>query len=80
MLKGNIIDVYPDNKKNVMVTWLTDKGKSIRIEDSYQPSLYVYSSREHLFNLASILRDIPEVKTLNFTEKKITLGLSLIHI
>jgi len=74
MLKGNIIDVYPDNKKNVMVTWLTDKGKSIRIEDSYQPSLYVYSSREHLFNLASILRDIPEVKTLNFTEKKITLG------
>ena len=58
MLSGNILDVYPDDKKNVMVTWLTKNGKPVRIEDEYNPSFYVYSDREKLINLATMLRDL----------------------
>lgn len=74
MLSGNILDVYPDDHKNVMVTWLVDNGKSIRIEDSYTPSFYVYSKTQDLYNLASLLRDLPQVDNLNFTREKIVLG------
>jgi DNA polymerase elongation subunit (family B) len=74
MLKGNIIDVYPDKKKNVMVTWIVDNGKSIKIEDSYRPSFYVYTNREGLYTLAGLLRELPQVESLNFTSKKTVLG------
>ena len=74
MLKGSILDVYPDRKKNAMVTWLVDNGKSVKIEDNYIPTFYVYTQREELYTLASLLRDIPQVENLNFTSKKIVLG------
>lgn len=74
MLNGSIFDVYPDKKKNAMVTWLVDNGKSVKIEESYKPSLYVYTQLEDLYTLASLLRDIPQVETLNFTSEKTVLG------
>lgn len=74
MLSGNILDVYPDNKKNVMVTWLINNGKVTRIEEKYEPSFYVYTDTVELYRLASILRDLPQVKSLNFTYEKIELG------
>lgn len=75
MLSGNILDVYPDNKKNVMITWIVDNDKPVKITDKYTPSFYVYSKREELYNIATLLRDLPQVETLNFTYKKLTLGL-----
>ncbi len=74
MLNGSIFDVYPDKKKNAMVTWLVNNGKSVKIEDSYKPSFYVYTQLEDLYTLASLLRDIPQVETLNFTSEKTVLG------
>jgi DNA polymerase elongation subunit (family B) len=74
MLSGNILDAYTDGHKNVMVTWLVDNGKSVRVEDSYTPSFYVYSKTQDLYNLASMLRDSPQVDNLNFTSEKIVLG------
>ena len=74
MLKGNIIDVYADNKKNVMVTWVAEHGKSKKIEDKYSPSFFVYSNKDDIFNVASLLRDLPQVESLNFTYKKLILG------
>jgi DNA polymerase elongation subunit (family B) len=74
MLSGSILDVYPDNHNNVMVTWLVDEGKSIRIEDVYKPSFFVYSKVEDLYNLAVMLRDLPDIENLNFTRKKIVIG------
>jgi DNA polymerase elongation subunit (family B) len=74
MLSGNILDVYSDNKKNVMVTWVSDNGKAVKIEEKYTPSFYVYSSKDELLNIASLLRDLPQVEALNFTYKKIILG------
>jgi DNA polymerase elongation subunit (family B) len=74
MLSGNILDVYPDNKKNVMMTWLTNKGKNVKVEDKYNPGFYVYSKREELITLATLLRDLPQVEKLNFTFEKIILG------
>jgi len=74
MLSGNILDTYPDNKKNVMVTWVSSNGKPVKIMEKYQPSFYVYSDREKLITLATILRDLPQVEKLNFTFEKIILG------
>ncbi len=74
MLKGNILDCYPDYKKDVMVTWITNKGKAYKINDLYQPSFYVYAKRDELITLATILRDRADVKKLDFTFKKIVLG------
>jgi DNA polymerase elongation subunit (family B) len=74
MLKGSIIDVYPDKKKNAMITWLADNGKSVKIEDRYTPSFYVYAQREDLYTLVGLLRDLPQIENLNFTSKKTVLG------
>ena len=35
MSSGNILDVYPDHKKNVMVTWLVDGNRAKRVEEKY---------------------------------------------
>jgi len=74
MLTGNILDVYPDYKNNVMVTWLIQKRKTVRIEEPYEPSFYVYSSPSELYTLASLLKALPEVQNITFTARKITLG------
>ncbi|MCK5030043.1 MAG: hypothetical protein KAR64_01110 [Thermoplasmatales archaeon] len=74
MLSGNILDVYPDYKRNVMVIWLIHDGRAIRIEDVYEPSFYVYTQHGPLYNLSVILQDLPQVKQLNFTPCKTVLG------
>ncbi|KYK30547.1 MAG: hypothetical protein AYK22_03490 [Thermoplasmatales archaeon SG8-52-3] len=74
MLKGSIFDVYPDKKKNAMITWIVDNGKSVKIEEKYIPSFYVYAQREDLYTLVGLLRDLPQVENLNFTSKKTVLG------
>jgi len=74
MLSGNIIDSYPDNKKNLMVTWISTEHKPIKITEPYKPSFYVYTNREDLITLATILRDHQQVEKLNFPSEKIILG------
>ena len=73
-MSGNILDVYPDNKNNVMVTWLIADGKPVKITERYTPSFYVYSSEDNLYTIGSILRDLAEVKSIKFAHKKIILG------
>ena len=74
MLKGTILDVYLDRKKNVMVAWLVDNGKPVKIEDNYTPSFYVYAQREELYTIVGLLRNLPQIGNLNFTSKKTVLG------
>jgi len=74
MLSGNVFDVYLDKNKNKMITWLINKGKSIKIEDSFQPSFYVYSKSKNLYNLANVLNDLPDVENIKFTNCKTVLG------
>ena len=74
MIQGNVLDAYPDYKKNLMVVWLINNGKATRIEDYYEPSFYVHASSNKLYSLASILQDLPQVKRLNFTKGKTVLG------
>jgi len=74
MLSGNILDCYVDTKTNTMVTWLSNQGKAARILDRFEPCFYVYASPQKLYGLAASLQDIPQVKQLNFTKKKLTLG------
>ncbi len=74
MLSGNILDVYPDYKRNVMVIWLIHNGRATRIEDKYEPSFYVYTQHDRLYSLSVVLQDLPQVKQLNFTLCKTVLG------
>jgi DNA polymerase-2 len=74
MLNGNILDVYPDPTKNVMISWIITDGKAIRIEDAFEPSFFVYAPKNNLYNVAEILQDLPQVKQVHITQKKIVLG------
>jgi len=74
MLTGYILDSYVDNKKNIMVTWIINKSKTYKIEDTFEPSFFVYSSKDNLFKLALQLQDNSKIKNLNFTKAKIVLG------
>jgi DNA polymerase elongation subunit (family B) len=74
MLNGNILDCYVDYTKNKMITWLINNGRSVRIEDAFEPSFFVYAPTDKLYKLVSILRSLDQVKNLNFTNKKTALG------
>ena len=74
MQRGTIFDVYADQKRNVMVTWLLTKRGPVRLEDTYTPRFYVHASSEHLYKLASDLQDIPQVAMVNLTQCKFQLG------
>ncbi|MBN2602726.1 MAG: hypothetical protein JXA91_01175 [Candidatus Thermoplasmatota archaeon] len=74
MIEGNIIDVYPDYRNNVMVTWLIGKGKVRKIVDKYEPSFHIYSDKKELYQIAEMLHGFPQLKQLNFTYEKINLG------
>jgi DNA polymerase elongation subunit (family B) len=74
MLNGHILDSYVDNKKNIMITWIINKDKAYKIEDAFEPTFFVYSSKDNLFKLASQLLNESRVNNLNFTKAKIILG------
>jgi DNA polymerase elongation subunit (family B) len=74
MLRGNILDVYPDYERNLMVTWLIERGRTTRIEDKYDPCFYVYAKNDLLHSLSFFLQDLPQVKKLDFTLFKTILG------
>ena len=74
MLSGNILDVYPDYEKNTMVTWLLQNGKPLRIEDSYEPSFCVHTPSKDISEIARTLEVLPQVKRLQLTPAKLTLG------
>jgi len=74
MIRGHILDVYVDTRKNVMVTWVINKKQAYRIEDFFEPTFYVYASQNQLFKLAADLQDIPLVKHLNITSARLDLG------
>jgi DNA polymerase elongation subunit (family B) len=76
MLNGTILDVYPDYEKNVMVTWLLQDGKATRVEEPYDPCFYVYTPSSDLSQVAKALEQIPQVKRLQLTPAKLTLGSS----
>jgi hypothetical protein len=64
MLNGTILDVYPDSETNVMVTWLLQHGTATRVEASYDPCFYVHAPSQ----------DLSQVKRLQLTPAKLTLG------
>jgi DNA polymerase elongation subunit (family B) len=76
MLRGNILDVYPDYEKNVMVTWLLQNGKATRIEEPYEPCFYVHTPSTDISALAKALELLPQVKRLQLTPVKLSLGSS----
>jgi DNA polymerase elongation subunit (family B) len=76
MLSGNILDVYPDYEKNVMVTWLLQNGKATRVEEPYEPCFYVHTPSKDISEVAKALEVMPQVKRLQLTPAKLILGSS----
>ncbi|MBN1281220.1 MAG: hypothetical protein JXA00_06190 [Candidatus Thermoplasmatota archaeon] len=74
MLSGRILDVYPDYTNNVMVTWLLRNGKATRVAAPYEPSFCVHAPSTDISALAAALEGLPQVKQLQFTPAKFTLG------
>jgi DNA polymerase elongation subunit (family B) len=74
MLSGTILDVYPDYEKNVMVTWLLQNGKATRIQEPYEPCFYVHTPSQDISQVAKALEPLPQVKRLQLTPAKLTLG------
>jgi DNA polymerase elongation subunit (family B) len=74
MWSGSILDVYPDYEHNVMVTWLVNHGKARRIEEPYDPCFYVHAPSKNIAEVATALETMPQVKHLQFTPAKLTLG------
>lgn len=74
MLRGNVLDVHPDYHRNLMVTWLSDRGRAVRIEDPYEPRFLVAAPRTDLYQIAARLHDNTHVKTLDFTDARLALG------
>jgi DNA polymerase elongation subunit (family B) len=74
MLSGNILDVYPVPENNTMVTWLLRKGSATRIEEPYEPCFYVHTPSQDISQLAKVLEPLPQVKQLQLTPGKLTLG------
>jgi DNA polymerase elongation subunit (family B) len=74
MLNGTILDVYPDPEKNTMVTWLLQNGKATRIQEPYEPYFYVHTASQDISDLVKALELLPEVKQLQLTPAKLTLG------
>jgi len=76
MLSGNILDVYPDYENNIMVTWLLHNGKTTRVETPYAPSFSVHTPSTDISATANALEALPQVKRLQLTPAKLTLGSS----
>jgi len=74
MLRGTVLDVHPDHRRNVMVTWLAAGGTALHIEDHYEPRFLVAAPPPDLYHIAARLQDHPEVKALDFTDGRLTLG------
>jgi len=74
MLSGTILDVYPDDEHNVMVTWLLQNGKAIRVEEPYDPCFYVHAPASDISQATKALEHNPQVKHLQLTPAKLTLG------
>ena len=74
MLSGTILDVYPDDEHNVMVTWLLQNGKATRVEEPYDPCFYVHAPASDISQATKALEHIPQVKHLQLTPAKLTLG------
>ncbi len=74
MSNGTILDVYPDYENNGMVTWLLQNGKTTRIEAPYDPCFYVHTPSSDLSQVAKAVEQLPQVKRLQLTPAKLTLG------
>jgi DNA polymerase elongation subunit (family B) len=74
MVRGHILDVYPDYVSNTMVTWLKTKNGTQCMEEKYEPHFYIYAEKSKLRNLARILPELPQVRQVQFTQQKLLLG------
>jgi DNA polymerase elongation subunit (family B) len=76
MLNGTILDVYPDYENNIMVTWLLQGGKRTRVEAPYDPCFYIHTPSHDISQVTKALEQLPQVKRLQLTPAKLTLGSS----
>lgn len=59
-----------------MVTWLLQNSKATRVEEPYDPCFYVHAPSSDISQATKALEQIPQVKRLQLTPAKLTLGSS----
>ena len=57
-----------------MVTWLLQDGIASRVEDPYDPCFYIHAPSGDLSQVTQALEDLPQVKRLQLTPAKLSLG------
>jgi DNA polymerase elongation subunit (family B) len=74
-LTGWLLDVYPNYELNYMTSWLKlDNGTRVSTEqlsEPFEPRFYVHGSKARLNELVKKLRTYPEIKRLEFRERRI---------
>tara|TARA_B100001964_G_scaffold244835_1_gene328243 strand:+ start:2498 stop:4744 length:2247 start_codon:yes stop_codon:yes gene_type:complete len=66
-----ILDIYPDYNRNEMVIWLkNEKGKSIRVTDTFTPSFYVSGTKHKINELLKDLFPFQSICSISYDEKK----------
>jgi DNA polymerase elongation subunit (family B) len=79
MIRGFIFDVYPDYRKDVMVTWLLTKQGAVSIEEPYHPDFFVSASKSNLQDLVTYLQQLPDINHIQFKQKKTKLASDQTH-
>ena len=74
-MKGWILDVGADNEKNCMIVWMKGENGTVeKIECTFDPSFYVYSTPEHLHVLEQTFEGDPFITSIGYEEKRLWPG------
>ena len=75
MKQGWIFDVVADYIHNTILLWIKDEtGNTIRLQDTYQPSIYVYSMAASLQDLIRHYKGYKGISRFTYEKKKLWLG------
>jgi len=75
MKQGWILDAIADYTHNTIFLWIKDEtGATTRLQDTYQPSIYVYSTSDNLKNLIHHYQGYKGIDTFTYEKKKLWLG------
>ena len=75
MKQGWILDVIADYTHNSILLWIKDDtGKITRVQDTYQPSIYVYSTSANLRELMHHYAGYNGIDAFTYEKKRLWLG------
>lgn len=71
MVKGWVVDVYPDEKQDKMVIWIKTSKENIKMVEEFYPAFYIHSSRAELESLKKRYQDNNWIREIEFCRAKL---------